>query len=113
MGDSSDSWNWISANTRHNIEGAEVCDVRQQRLLARVFECRPLRPILAHDLSRHCACVVIRQHTSRAFTNPTHRPLEGVVTDKGVELRCLDCEYRQTKIPDAVLRAHPIDDPRR
>ena len=45
--------------------------------------------------------------------NPTHRPLEGVVTDKGVELRCLDCEYRQTKIPDAVLRAHPIDDPRR
>jgi hypothetical protein len=54
-----------------------------------------------------------RVHPLTCGFNPRHQPLEGVVTDTGVELRCPECEYRQTNIPDAVLRAHPIDDPRR
>jgi hypothetical protein len=42
-----------------------------------------------------------------------HGPLEPVVEERRVILKCPDCSFRQTDIPDPVLRAHPFDDPRR
>jgi hypothetical protein len=46
-------------------------------------------------------------------TDSRHRPLVAVEAGATVYLKCVDCNYRQTYIPDVVIRAYPVDDPRR
>ena len=39
-------------------------------------------------------------------TARSHRPLVPEIEDRAVILRCPDCDYRQTRIPETVLTAN-------